>query len=164
MSTKLTRKSERAKQLADRATATLDAWLETGKRADKREADLAYDDLIEACPVSLEGIAAVVGHLAYRQQVLLEDIDEPEIHSAFRSDVDAFVFIQCLDDAMRRMLARAQREMPVGADRLSSFFADVLVRDAFRRAEGDDGEGSPAPIVPPPPCLSGAAVRQPEMA
>lgn len=135
----------------------------TGKRADKREADLAYDDLIEACPVSLEGIAAVVGHLAYRQQALLEDIDEPEIHSAFRTDVDAFVFIQCLDDAMRRMLARAQRETPVASRNLSSFFSDVLVRDAFRRAEGGDDDRAAAISASSPLLLGGAAARQPEL-
>lgn len=158
MSTKLTRKSDRTIAIADRATATLNTWLKTHRNADGFQAARAYDDLIDACPTTVEGIAAVVGALAYRQQAMLPDVDDPEIRSAFDTDFDAFAFIQNLNDGVGRMLARAATAP------LSSYFADVLVRDAFRRAEGDDSEGSPAPALPPMPCLSGAAARQPEMA
>lgn len=166
MSTKLTRKSDRAIAIANRATATLNTWLKTHRKADGFNAASAYDDLIDACPTTVEGITAVVGALAYRQQALLPDVDDPELRSAFDTEIDAFAFIQNLNDGIRRMLARAAETaaMPKATAPLSSYFADVLVRDAFRRAEGDDGEGSPAPALPPPPCLSGAAARQPEMA
>lgn len=165
MSTKLTRKSDRAIAIADRATATLNVWLKTHRKADGFKAACAYDELIEACPSTVEGIAAVVGALAYRQQALLPDVDEPELRSAFDTDFDAFAFVQNLDDAVRRMLERIAESAPTpkATAPLSSYFSDVLVRDAFRRAEGDDSEGSPAPALPPLPCLSGSAARQPEL-
>lgn len=162
-----TTKTDRAIALADRATATLNDWLTTGRKADARKADAAYDEIVEACPTTVEGIAAVVSYFAYRQQVLLEDGDEPEIHSAFRSDVDAFCFIQCLDDAMKRMLKRMRDEKPVPAPQprphLSSYFSDVLVRDAFRRAEGGDDDRAAAISAGSPLLLGGAAARHHEL-
>lgn len=162
-----TTKTDRAIALADRATATLNDWLTTGRKADARKADAAYDEIVEACPTTVEGIAAVVSYLAYRQQVLLEDGDEPEIHSAFRSDVDAFCFVQCLDDAMKRMLKRMRDAKPVPAAQpkphLSSYFSDVLVRDAFRRAEGGDDDRAAAIGSGSPLLLGGAAARHHEL-
>lgn len=162
-----TTKTDRAIALADRATATLNDWLKTGRKADARKADAAYDEIVEACPTTVEGIAAVVSYLAYRQQVLLEDGDTPEIHSAFRSDVDAFCFVQCLDDAMKRMRKRMRDEKPVPAPQprphLSSYFSDVLVRDAFRRAEGGDDDRAAAIDVGSPLLSGGAAVRHHEL-
>lgn len=48
--------------------------------------------------------------------------------------------------------------------RLSSLFTDPLVRDAFARAERDQGETAPAVIAPEPRRRDGAAVRVLEMA
>lgn len=160
-------KTDHAIALTDRATATLNDWLKTGRKADARKADAAYDEIVEACPTTVEGIAAVVSYLAYRQQVMLEDGDEPEIHSAFRSDVDAFCFVQCLDDAMKRMLRRMRDGKPVPAPQpkphLSSYFSDVLVRDAFRRAEGGDDDRTAAISAGSPLLLGGAAARHHEL-
>lgn len=105
-----TRKPDRFIAFAERATDALNVWLESGKRSDKREAEWAYDDLIEACPTSLEGVAAIVSYLSFRQEALLEPGDEPRLRSAFRSQVDTYIFIQCLDTALQRMLARRERQ------------------------------------------------------
>ena len=56
--TMTTTKTDRAIALADRATATLNDWLTTGRKADARKADAAYDEIVEACPTTVEGIAA----------------------------------------------------------------------------------------------------------
>ena len=48
--------------------------------------------------------------------------------------------------------------------RLSQFFTDPMVRDAFARAERDQGEPAPAVIVPEPRRIDGAAVRVLELA
>jgi hypothetical protein len=110
-------------------------------------------------PVTVEGIAALVGVLAYQQQALLDDVDEPELVSPFRTDADAFLFVQTLDDALTRMLARQQKPVPGFDGRLSEMFTDPMVRDAFARAERDNGEPAPATIVPEPRLVDGAAVR-----
>ena len=150
----LTRKSDRSVALAARARFTLDAWLDSGSRDDGLAAERAYDEMIEWSPTTVEGIAAVVSYLAYRQQVLLEDCEEPEIHSAFRSDVDAFCFIQALNDGIERMLQRQE---------LSAMFSDPMVRDAFRRAESDDGEPEAASAASAPVLSGGAAERRPAL-
>lgn len=48
--------------------------------------------------------------------------------------------------------------------RLSSLFTDPMVRDAFARAERDQGEPAPATITPEPRRIDGAAVRVLELA
>lgn len=68
-----------------------------------------------------------------------------------------------MDEALTRMLARQKRARRFDGS-LSSLFRDPMVRDAFARAERDQGEPAPAVIVPEPRRIDGAAVRVLELA
>ena len=54
--------------------------------------------------------------------------------------------------------------MGMGSFPLSSLFRDPAVREAFRRAERDDGAALAGPSPSPRPRLSGGQLRQQEMA
>lgn len=162
----LQRNPDRATAAADRARLAFDLALAADFADDARnddEAD-AYGALLDTLPTTVEGLAAMVGVLAHEQQALLSDDDEPELVSPFRTDADAFLFVQTLDEALTRMLARQQKPAPQFDGRLSLMFRDPLVRDAFARAERDNGEPAPAVIVPEPRRTDGAAVCVLELA
>ena len=64
------------------------------------------------------------------------------------------------NQANRWGLAMAAFNLP----HLSQLFTDPMVRDAFARAERDQGEPAPAVIAPEPRRIDGAAVRVLELA
>ena len=158
----ITSPHDRATTAAARARLAFDLALAADFEDAARNEDEAdaYDDLLDVLPTSVEGLAAIVSVLAQQQQELLSDDDEPELVSPFRNDADAFLFIQTMDEALQRMLAKTEKPAPQFDGRLSQLFTDPLVRDAFERADRDNGEPIPAVVEPAPRLIDGAVVAR----
>ena len=160
-----TPRQDRAIAAADHARMAFDLALAADFADDDRNYDDAdaYGALLDTLPTTVEGLASIVGVLAYQQQALLDDVDEPELVSPFRTDADAFLFVQTIDEALTRMLAKQDKPSPQFDGRLSPLFTDPMVADAFRRAERDNGEPIPAVVEPAPRLIDGAVVAAREL-